>query len=166
MGPLHFFLGIEAISIPNGLFLTQRRYIMDPLSRTKMTYAKPISSPMSSAHALFAFHGDSLSDPTEYRSTVGALQYLFLTRPDISFAVNKVCQFMHHPTTIHWQAIKRILRYLMCIISHGLLLKKSTSSLLEAYFDLDWAGCHDDRKSIDGYYVFLRSNLISWSSHK
>ena len=75
---------------------------MDLLSRTKMTHAKPISSPMSFAHALSAFHGDSLPDPTEYRSTVGALQYLSLTRLDISFAVNKVCQFMHRPTNIHW----------------------------------------------------------------
>ena len=90
-GPIHFFLGVEAVPVPNDLFLTQRRYIMDLLSRTKMTHAKPISSPMSSAHALSAFHGDSLPDPTEYQSTVGALQYLSLTRLDVSFAVNKVC---------------------------------------------------------------------------
>ena len=166
LGPLHFFLGIEAVLVPNGLFLTQRRYIMDLLSCTKMTHAKPISSPMSSAHALFAFHGDSLPDPTESRSTVGALQYLSLTRPDISFAVNKVCQFMHRPTNIHWQAVKCILRYLKHTISHGLLFTKSTSSLLEAYSDADWAGCPDDRKSTGGYCVFLGSNLISWSSHK
>ena len=70
---------------------------------------------------------------------------------------------MHRPTNIHWQAVKRILRYLKHTISHGLLFTKSTSSLLEAYFDADWAGCPDDRKSTDGYCVFLGSNLISWS---
>ena len=137
LGPLHFFLGIEAVPIPNDLFLTQRRYIMDLLSLTKMTYAKPISSPMSFTHAVSAFHGYSLPDPIEYRSTVGTLQYLSLTRPDISFAVNKVCQFMHRPTNIHWQAVKRILHYLKHTISHGLLFTKNTSSLLEAYFDAD-----------------------------
>ena len=110
---------------------------MDLLSRTKMTYAKPISSPISSTHALFAFHGDSLPDPTEYQSTVGTLQYLSLNRPDISFAVNKICQFMHRPSNIHWQAIKHILCYLKHTISHGLLFTKSTSSLLEAYSDVD-----------------------------
>ena len=137
LGPLHFFLGIEVVPVPNGLFLTQHRYIMDLLSLTKMAYAKPISFPMSSAHAVSAFHGDSLPDPIEYRSTVGTLQYLSLTRPDISFAINKVCQFMHHPTNIHWQAVKHILRYLKHTISHGLLFTKSTSSLLEAYSDAD-----------------------------
>ena len=137
LGPIHFFSGIEAVPVPNGLFLTQCRYIMDLLSCTKMTYAKPISFPMSSAPVLSAFHGDSLPDPTEYRSTVGALQYLSLTKPDISFAVNKVCQFMHRPTNIHWQAVKCILRYLKHTISHGLLFTKSTSSLLEAYSDAD-----------------------------
>ena len=70
---------------------------------------------------------------------------------------------MHRPTNIHWQAVKRILRYLKHTISHGLLFTKSTSSLLEAYSDADWAGCPDDRKSTDGYCVFLCSNLISWS---
>ena len=72
LGPLHFFLGNEAVPVPNGLFLTQCRYIKDLLSRTKMTYAS--QSPLL-CHVVSAFHGDSLPDPTEYRSTVGTLQY-------------------------------------------------------------------------------------------
>ena len=92
-----------------------------------MVDAKPVTSPMSSAHTLSQFVGDAFDAPTLYRSTVEALQYLAITQPDISFAVNKVCQFMHRPTIPHWIAVKRILRYLKNTIHHGLLLRRSSS---------------------------------------
>jgi len=75
-----------------------------------MHEAKPISSPMASSSSLSAFSGDAMEDQSLYRSTVGSLQYLSLTRPDLGFAVNRVCQFMHRPLKPHWQAVKRILR--------------------------------------------------------
>jgi hypothetical protein len=98
-----------------------------------MLEAKPISSPMSSSTSLSAFDGDSMDDPLLYRSTVGSLQYLSLTRPDLAFAVNRVCQFMHKPTKLHLQAVKRILRYLKHTVSHGLLLTRSNTSTLELF---------------------------------
>jgi hypothetical protein len=98
LGPLNFFLGVEAIQADQGLYLSQRRYIHDLLRKTNMHEAKPISSPMASSTSLSQFQGTPLSDPSSYRSTVGSLQYLSLTRPDIAFAINKVCQFM---TTVH-----------------------------------------------------------------
>jgi hypothetical protein len=94
------------------LFLSQQRYILDLLKRTKMIEAKLVSSPMASTTSLTTHEGESFSDVTLFRSTVGALQYLSLTRPDIAFAVNKLSQFMHKPTVIHWQSAKRLLRYL------------------------------------------------------
>jgi hypothetical protein len=100
-----------------------------------MHEAKPISSPMYSSHTFSANMGDSMEDSTLFRSTVGSLQYLSLTRPDLAFAINKVCQFMHHPTNIHWQAVKRIIRYLKYTISHGLLLTRSNISQLQAFSD-------------------------------
>jgi hypothetical protein len=166
LGKLQYFLGIEVIPVKDGLLLSQQRYIRDLLSKTNMTEAKPVSSPMSSSAVLSAFTGDPMEEPSLYRSTVGSLQYLSLTRPDLAFAVNRVCQLMHHPTKLHWQAVKRILRYLKCTITHGLLLQKTSTTSLQAYSDADWAGCSDDRRSTGAYCVFLGSNLISWSSRK
>jgi hypothetical protein len=166
LGDLHYFLGIEVLKLNSGLLLSQRRYIMDLLKKTNMHEAKPITSPMASSSVLSAFSGDPMEDPSLYHSTVGSLQYLSLTRPDLSFAVNRVCQFMHRPLKPHWQAVKRILRYLQYTLSHGLLLHRSSSNVLQAYSDADWAGCPDDRHSTSAYCVFLGSNLVSWSSRK
>lgn len=74
-----------------------------------------ISTPALSSKRLSLHDGDPLPDVTKYRSVVGALQYLTITRSYISFAVNQVCQFMHQPTTIHWIVVKRILCYLKAI---------------------------------------------------
>jgi histone deacetylase 1/2 len=89
-----------------------------------------------------------------------------LTRPDISFSVNKVCQYLHAPTTPHWTAAKRILRYVQGTIQVGLTFQRSSSSLLSAFSDADWAGCLDDRRSTGGFAIFFGSNLVSWSARK
>jgi histone deacetylase 1/2 len=102
----------------------------------------------------------------QYRSTVGSLQYLTLTRPDLSFAVNKVCQFLSSPTEVHWESVKRILRYVRGTIDTGLHIQKSSSSLLSIFTDADWAGNVDDRRSTGGFAVFFGPNLVSWSARK
>jgi hypothetical protein len=110
--------------------------------------------------------GDKLSpdDATRYRSVVGALQYLSHTRPDISFYVNRVCQFM--PSPVHWVVVKRILRYLHYTIDMGLHFTKTCSTLLSAFSDADWAGNPDGRRSTGGYAIFFGGNLVSWSPRK
>jgi hypothetical protein len=117
---------------------------------------------------LSVVNGELLSseDSTRYRSIVGALQYITLTRPDIAFSVNKVCNFLHAPTTVHWISMKRILRYLQGTTSLGLRLSKSSSTSVSAFSDADWAGCPDDRRSTGDFAVFLGSKLISWSARK
>uniref|UniRef100_A0A2N9IS10 Reverse transcriptase Ty1/copia-type domain-containing protein n=1 Tax=Fagus sylvatica TaxID=28930 RepID=A0A2N9IS10_FAGSY len=165
LGPLHFFLGIEAVYKDDSLYLTQTKYTMDLLFRTKFQDAKALSSPAPSGKKLSLFDGDPLQDPTEYRSVVGALQYLTITRPDISFAVNQVCQFMHQPTTSHWTAVKCILRYLKHTPDHGLYYQPGPLHL-EAYSDADYAGNPDDRHSTGGYCIYLGPNLVSWSAKK
>ena len=84
-----------------------------------------------------------------------------LTRPDIAFPINKVCQYLHAPTTIYWSAVKKNLRYIRGTVSLGLTFTKSSSTLVSAFSDADWAGCVDDRKSIAGFAVYFGPNLIS-----
>lgn len=123
---------------------------------------------MSSSDQLSQEDGDPLSaeEATHYRSIVGGLQYLTITRPDISFAVNKVCQFLQGPSSVHWMAVKRILRHIRDTTSLGLVLTGSSSKLLSACFDADWAGDADDRRSTGGHAIFFGGNLIAWSARK
>lgn len=169
LGQLHFLLGIEVAHQSRGsLALTQKKYSLDLLRRAGMLKCKPSPTPMSSTDTLSAVDGALLSpeDATEYRSIVGGLQYLKITRPDLSFAVNRVCQYLHAPTDVHWSAVKRILRYVRLTVSFGLHLRPSSFGVLSAFSDADWAGCPDDRRSTRGHAVFLGPNLIAWSARK
>lgn len=161
LGELNFFLGISVACVTEGLHLSQSRYISDLLAHMKKSNAKPITSPMLATTSLNQFSGFTFSDVTLYHSTVRVLQYISLTHPDIAFAVNKFSQYMHAPRDTHWSAVKRILRFVKSTIDHRLLIKKCSSNQLFAYFDADWAGCPDDRKSTFDYCVFLGSNLLS-----
>jgi hypothetical protein len=97
------------------LLFDSRQYIVDLLHRANMVGAKPYNSPCISGSKLSKFDGDPLPDPSLYRHLVGALQYCTLTRPDIAFSVNQLCQFLHAPITQHFTAAKRVLRYLKSI---------------------------------------------------
>ena len=163
LGDIHYFLGIEVQRSAKGLLMHQSKYALDLLRKTDMLGAKPCETPASSSK--LDHSGTLLPDPTHYRSTVGALQYLTWTRPDLAFAVNQVCQYMHSPRTIHLQAVKRILRYLKGTVDFGIWFTKGPQCLT-AWSDADWAGCPVDRRSTSGYCVFLGPNLISWSAKK
>jgi hypothetical protein len=131
-----------------------------------MDGAKDVTTPLFTSVSLKLADSSSSVDSTEYRRVIGALQYLSLTRPDISFAVNKLSQFMHSPTQTHWTATKRLLRYLKNTIFHGINIRKTSSPTLTCFSDADWAGSLDDRKSTSAYLLFLGHTPISWSSKK
>jgi hypothetical protein len=131
-----------------------------------MSLCKAADTPASSSSKLLQTSDTLYSDPTRYRQIVGALQYLTFTRPDICYAVNKVCQFMHSPTDGHWSLVKRIVRYLQGTASYGLHITRGSSLSLHGFTDADWAGSLDDRKSTGGYVVYLGSTPISWKSGK
>ncbi|KAK9069547.1 hypothetical protein SSX86_011451 [Deinandra increscens subsp. villosa] len=165
-GSLHHFLGIWVDDSNGGLILSQSQYALDILSRANMSNCKPSSTPVETGSKLEAASGPSFSDGPLYHSLAGALQYLTITRLDITYAVQQVCLFMHDPREPHFQFLKRILRYIRGTISFGLHLAPSRSTHLTAYSDSDWAGCPDSRRSTSGYCVYLGDNLISWSSKR
>lgn len=98
-GLVHYFLGMEEVRTLSGLSLSQHKYIIDLLQRTTMHGAKPVPTPAVSGQRLSIQDDDPLPDPTEYYNVVGALQYLTLICPDINFAGNQVCQFLHQSTS-------------------------------------------------------------------
>jgi hypothetical protein len=142
--------------------------VADILKRARMTHCKPVTTPLAASEKLSDHTGRPLSaeESTKYRSIVGALQYVTLTRPDIAYSVNKVCQFLHVPTSEHLTAVKRIIKYLKYTIDTRIRFEKSGSMLVSAFSDLDWAGDCDDRPSTSGFAVYLGKNLVSWSARK
>jgi len=120
IGQLHFFLGMKVIPTTTGLFLSQHKYIRDLLTKMNMHGAKEVTIQLFITIVLQLIDGTSSVDSTKYKSVIGALQYLSLTCPDISFAVNKLSQFMHKPMTTSWTAAKRLLQYLKHTIFHGI----------------------------------------------
>jgi hypothetical protein len=168
LGPLHYFLSIEVKTINGGLHLSQSKYASDFLKRAGMMNCKPVMTPLPISEKLSVHSGQPLDvkEYTKYRSIVGALQYLTLTRPDLAYPVNKVCQFLHSPTIEHMTAVKRILRYLKHTLDIGLKFTKSSSMLVSAFSDSYWAGDGDDRRSTRGFAVYLGRNLVSWSTRK
>ncbi|GJX25541.1 ribonuclease H-like domain-containing protein [Tanacetum coccineum] len=149
----------------SGMFLSQRKYAMEILECAHMVGCNSSRTPVDTESKL-GDGGTPVVDPTLYRSLAGSLQYLTFTRPDITYAVQQVCLYMHDPREPHFSALKRILRYVQGTLDYGLQLFSSTTDSLIAYSDADWAGCPTTRRSTSGYCVFLGNNLLSWSSKR
>lgn len=128
VGDLHYFPDLEVQKNADDLILTERKYINDLLVRANMQNCKSMTTPMSTSEMLSRTEGKLLTDQetTIYHSIVGALQYLTLTRPDIAYPINKVCQYLSSPTDQHWIAVKRILRFL----KHSMHSDRRSASLL------------------------------------
>ncbi|XP_042758131.1 uncharacterized mitochondrial protein AtMg00810-like [Lactuca sativa] len=163
LGTLNYFLGIAVTRDKHGMFLSQQKYVTKILERAKMLNCKPACTP---ADTSAKFDGTGPPDPTLYRSLAGALQYLTFTRPDITYAVQQVCLYMHDPREPHFSALKHILRYIRGTLDHSLQLYVSPSRGLIAFSDADWAGFPTTRRSTSGYCVFMGQNLLSWSSKR
>ena len=124
LGCLTYFLGVDVLRDTDGLILSQSKCSQDILQDCNMHDSKGVMTPMTSSVPLQLNGGSLLTDATTYRQVIGKLQYLSFTRPDISFVVNRFSQFMHAPTVLHWQAMKRLLRYLKQTMTYGLKITK------------------------------------------
>ena len=166
LGPLRYFLGIEVNSSSSGYSLSQVKYASDLISRAGLIDNKAVDTPLELNVKLRSTDGELVSNPTLYRQLVGGLIYLTITRPDISYAVHVVSQFMTSPRTVHFAAVLRILRYVRGTMHQGLLMSSSSKLELNAYSDSNWVGDVTDRRSITGFCIFLGDSLISWKSEK
>ena len=166
LGQLTYFLGLEVHYRSHGLFANQHKYIQDLITLAGLEDTSSVDTPMEVNVKYRKDEGDLLEEPTLYRRLVGSLIHLTTTRPDISYAVHQVSQFMSSPRHLNLAAVRRIIRYLRESPSCGLFFPTNTSLQLVAYSDVDWAACPDTRQSTTGWCMFLGDALISWRCKK
>jgi hypothetical protein len=126
-----------------------------------MSDCKTVSTPVDTKSKLSSSTGTAVSDPTFYRSIIGALQYLTLMRLDLSYAMQQACLHMHDPRDVHWTFVKLVLHYIRGTSTKRLQLWRSTPPRLVVYADADWAGCLNTRRSTTCFCVFLGDSLVS-----
>ena len=117
-----YFLGLEITHFTDGLYIIQAKYTSDLLSRAGLIDSKTVDTPVElNAHLTPSGGGEPLSNPSLYRQLVGSLVYLTVTRPDISYAIHQVSQYLSALLSTHYAAVLHILRYLKGTLFHGLL---------------------------------------------
>ena len=161
LGKLKYFLGIEVPQSNSRVVISQRKYTLNILTDTGMLDCKPVDTSMDPNVKLVPSQGELLRDPERYRRLVGKLNYLTITRPDISFPMSVVSQFLQSPCDSHWDAVVRILRYIKGTLGQGVLYENRGHTQVVRYSDADWAGSPTNRRSTSGYCVFIGGNLIS-----
>ncbi|GAA0186911.1 transmembrane signal receptor [Lithospermum erythrorhizon] len=166
LGELHHFLGINVQKSKEGIFISQEKYTVELLEKFNMKNSNPVSTPCVTGLKLSKNGEGKLVDQTLFRSLAGNLMYLTATRPDIMYAVSLISRFMEKPYSSHWEAAKRILRYINGTIDYGIFYKTRVPVQLVGYTDTDFGGSIDDSRSTLGYAFSLGSGIISWCSKK
>jgi hypothetical protein len=166
MGELTFFLGIQVKQTKQGTFVHQAKYTKDLMKKFNIAELKLVSTPMSSATSLGPDEDGKVVDQREYRSMIGSLLYLTVTRPDIQFTVGLCACFQVSLRSSHRTADQQIFRYLKHTPEFGIWYFASSSLDLVGFSDADFTGCGIDRKSTSVTFHFLRSSLFCWSSRK
>ncbi|XP_022015119.1 uncharacterized mitochondrial protein AtMg00810-like [Helianthus annuus] len=166
LGPLKYFLGIEVAKTQDGLVLSQRKYVLDILKDCGKLGCKPSSFPIEHGLKLDKGENEPTVDANQYRRLNGRLLYLQATRPDITYSVNVLSQFVADPRCNHLEAADHVLRYLKATPGQGNLLSRAGDPVLTAYCDSDWLGCPYTRCSRTGYFLLLGGTPISWKTKK
>ncbi|KAI3769035.1 hypothetical protein L6452_00131 [Arctium lappa] len=166
MGELTFFLGLQVQQKSDGIFICQSKYVRNILTKFGFIDSKPASTPMETHKQITADLEGEVMDVHHYRSMIGSLMYLTASRPDIMFPVCVCARFQVRPKQSHYQAVKRIFRYLKGQSRLGLWYPHDSSFDLLAYSDSDLGGANLDRKSTSGGCQFLGARLVSWQCKK
>jgi len=164
LGSLKYFLGIKMVASSKGFFRNQRKYVIDLLKDADMLHTKPVANPLDSKLTLNP-SSEPLASCNHYQKIVGKLIYLTITRPDITFTVSLISQYMHAPIVQHFGIVKRILRYLKGTNGRGIVMTRNGHTNVMGYTDSDW-GNSLDRRSTTGYCMLVKGNLVSWKSKK
>ena len=166
LGESWYFLGLEVARGKEGIFISERKYTLDLLKETGKLGCTPASTPLEPNWKNKEEEEEHLVDKGMYQRLVGKLIYLSHTRPDITYVVGIVSQFMHSPTKRHLEATYHILKYLKGTPGKGLLFTKSRDRGIIGYTGSDWAGAVKDNRSTSGYCTKLWGNLVTWQSKK
>ncbi|GJW95699.1 putative ribonuclease H-like domain-containing protein [Tanacetum coccineum] len=166
MGELTFFLGLQVKQKPDGIFISQDKYVQDMLKKFDMESVRTATTPYEASKPKSKDEPDDAVNVHLYRSMIGSLMYLTASRPDIMFAVSACSRHQVTPLTSNLNAVKKIFKYLKGQPKLGLWYPRDSPFVLEAYSDSDYAGSHGDRKSTTGGCQFLGRRLISWQCKK
>ncbi|GKD99966.1 putative ribonuclease H-like domain-containing protein [Tanacetum coccineum] len=166
MGELTFFLGLQVKQQPDGIFISQDKYVADILKKFDFCSIKKATTPIASNKPLVKDEDGVDVDVHIYRYMIGSLMYLTASRPDIMFAVCACARFQVTPKASHLNAVKRIFRYLKHQPKLGLWYPRDSPFELEAFLDSDYGGASLDRKSTTSGCQFLGRRLISWQCKK
>ncbi|XP_052478324.1 secreted RxLR effector protein 161-like [Gossypium raimondii] len=166
LGLMHYFLGIEVVQFDAGIFISQKRYVQDILTRFRMQDCNPVCTLSETSLKLVKDPDGKKINNTLYKKIVGSLMHLTTTSLDIMLIVSLISRFMENPTKMHLTSAKRILRYLQRTTNYGIFYKKGEKSDLIGFMDSDYARDQDDRKSTSRYVFNMGSRAISWSSRK
>ncbi|XP_071909529.1 uncharacterized mitochondrial protein AtMg00810-like [Coffea arabica] len=166
IGMMSFFLGMEIQQKQNEVFICQQKYAKEVLKKVNMEGCKSTATPMNQKEKFCKEDGAEKVDEGLYRSLIGCLMYLTATRPDIMQAVSLLSRYMHCASEIHFQAAKRILRYVKGTVDYGIRFSQVKNFNFHGFSDSDWAGCADDMRSTSGYCFTFGSGIFSWCSKK
>ncbi|XP_074351332.1 secreted RxLR effector protein 161-like [Apium graveolens] len=167
LGTLGYYLGIEVEQEDGFIELKQSSYAKKIVEKAGMKDCNPTKYPMDPKDQISRDEGGIIVDATMYKSMVRGLRYLVNTRSDIAYAVGVVSRYMERPTTVHLNAVKRILRYVNGTLQFGLVYtKNSGNNIITGYSDSDMGGSLDDRNSTACMAYYLNDSLISWVSQK
>lgn len=159
-------VGLNITRSEDAVMLDQEKYIREMLTRFNMSDCKPVRTPAEVGLKLTE-DSEPVTKECPYQQLVGCLLYLAQgTRPDISFIVNALSRFNKAPTSDHWVALKRVLRYLQGTKDYKLTYTNKGQGHITGYCDADWASDVRDRKSCSGYVFLLQGGAISWCSRK
>ena len=161
IGELTYFSGLQVMQTDSGIYINQAKYVRNLVKRFGLDKATHARTPMAANAKLTNDPSSESIDVTLYRSMIGCLLYLIASQPDIAFSVGVCSRFQYNPKVSHLNAVKRIIKYVSETCDYGLFYSKESNLSLVGFFDSDWAGNADDRKSTTGGCFYVGANLVA-----